>query len=345
VSITDPLPRCPLAFLPTPVHPLPRISDMLCDELRLPASAGPRTGPVRGSFQLLIKRDDQTGLASGGNKTRKLEFLIADALAQGADVVLTTGAIQSNHCRQTAAAAARVGLECHVVLSGAQPAHLSGNLLLDHLLGAEIHWATRENRSARLHELAEEMRAAGRRPYVIVLGGSDPVGASGYALALEELRDQARALGLRLDAIVFASSSGGTQAGLAAGAWALGWDVPLLGISVEHPEVELKTHAADLATRTSAHLGRLHTFSTADILVNAEYLGGGYAVMGDLEREAIRLMARVEGIMLDPVYTGRAFGGLLDLLRRGVFGAGQNVLFWHTGGTPALFAYADELAP
>ena len=326
MSITDHLPRYPLAFLPTPLHSLPRLSAMVCDDLRL-----------------LIKRDDQTGLAGGGNKTRKLEFLIADAQEQGADVVLTIGAIQSNHCRQTAAAAAQAGLECHVVLSGAPPPQPNGNLLLDHLLGAKIHWTARENRPARLAELTEELRAAGRRPYPIVLGGSDPVGASGYALALEELWGQVRALDIRLDAIVFASSSGGTQAGLMAGAWALGWDAPLLGISVDEPEADLKAQVADLATRTTRHLGRPHTFTAGEMRVNADYLGGGYAVMGKLERDAIRLLAHAEGILLDPVYTGRAFGGLLDQIRRGAFEPGQNILFWHTGGTPALFAYAREL--
>jgi L-cysteate sulfo-lyase len=327
VAITDPLPRARLAFLPTPIHPLPRLSARL-----------------GGDVGLWIKRDDQTGLAGGGNKTRKLEFLIADAQAQGADVLLTTGAIQSNHCRQTAAAAARAGLECHVVLSGEPPAQPNGNLLLDGLLGAKIHWTSREKRAERLVELTEELRATGRRPYPIVLGGSDPVGASGYALALEELWEQLRALELRLDAIVFASSSGGTQAGLVAGAWALGWDAPLLGISVDEPEEDLKAQVADLATRTAAHLGRPHAFTTGDIRVNAEYLGGGYAVMGELERDAIRIVAREEGVLLDPVYTGRAFGGLLDLIRRGAFEPGRNILFWHTGGTPALFAYAGELA-
>jgi L-cysteate sulfo-lyase len=333
VSITDHLLRYSLAFLPTPVHPLPRLSSMVSDELQLPASG----------LRLLIKRDDQTGLATGGNKTRKLEFLIADALAQGADAILTTGAIQSNHCRQTAAAAARVGLECHAVLSGAPPAHPSGNLLLDRLLGASIHWTDPEHRSARLNELAGEMRAAGRRPYTIVLGGSDRVGASGYALALEELLEQTRTSDLMLDAIVFASSSGGTQAGLMAGAWALGWDVPLLGVSVDKPAHELQAQVADLATRTASHLGHPHTFRASDANVSDRYLGGGYAMMGGLEREAIQRMAQAEGILLDPVYTGRAFGGLLDLIRGRAYESGQTILFWHTGGTPALQAYADEL--
>ncbi|PKO22596.1 MAG: D-cysteine desulfhydrase family protein [Chloroflexi bacterium HGW-Chloroflexi-1] len=325
MALTAHLPRRPLAFLPTPLHPLPRLSSQL---------SGPR---------IWIKRDDQTGLAGGGNKTRKLEFLIADALAQGADTVLTTGAAQSNHCRQTAAAAAQAGLACHLVLSGTPPAHVTGNLLLDRLLGARLHWTTRENRLPRLAALTNELRAAGRHPYPITYGGSDAVGASGYALAVEELRAQVQALGLKLDAIVFAASSGGTQAGLTAGAWALGWDVSILGISVDEQAADLQAKVAELATATAAHLRRPHVFAADEIRVNADYLGRGYGVMGDLEREAITLLARTEAVLLDPVYTGRAFGGLLDMIRRGAFDPGQNVLFWHTGGAPALYAYADEL--
>ncbi len=334
----DHIRRFPLAFLPTPLHPLSRLNDWWRKEH--PGS----------SFQFLIKRDDQTGLAGGGNKTRKLELLVADAQAQGADTLITTGAVQSNHCRQTAAAAARAGLACHLVLGGQPPDGVTGNLLLDHLLGAKLHWTTRENRLPRLRTLADELQAAGRRPYTITYGGSDPVGATGYVLALEELYGQARALGIALDAIVFASSSGGTQAGLVVGAWRLGWDVPILGISIDEPADRLRANVADLATRTAAHGGRPHTFAPADILVDDSYLGGGYGVMGALEREAIALMARTEGILLDPVYTGRAFGGLLDLMatrpdrfRKPVRSDPATILFWHTGGSSALFAYAGEL--
>lgn len=343
MSIGDHIQRFPLAFLPTPLHPLTRLSA----NLQLPTST---LQPPPPNLQLWIKRDDQTGLAGGGNKTRKLELLVADALAQGADTLITTGAVQSNHCRQTAAAAARAGLACHLVLGGQPPDAVTGNLLLDRLLGAEIHWTTRENRLPRLHALAEELRAAGHRPYVITYGGSDPVGATGYVLAIEELLAQTRELGVRLDAIVVASSSGGTQAGLVAGAWRLGWDIPILGISIDEPADRLRAHVADLATCTAARLGWSHTFAPSDIWVDDGYLGGGYGVMGALERDAISLMARTEGILLDPVYTGRAFGGLLDILRtRPEMLARQsspgpvNVLFWHTGGSPALFAYAQEL--
>lgn len=329
MSITA-IPRFQLAFLPTPLHALTRLS------------AGLQS--LTADLQLWIKRDDQTGLAGGGNKTRKLELLVGDALAQGADTLITTGAVQSNHCRQTAAAAARAGLACHLVLGGQPPAAATGNLLLDRLLGAEIHWTTREERLPRLHALADELRAAGRRPYLVTYGGSDPVGATGYALALEELYGQVRARDIRLDAIVFASSSGGTQAGLVLGAWRLGWDVPILGISIDEPAERLRATVADLATRAAALGDRPHTFAPADILVNDGYLGGGYGVMGELERDAIRVMAHAEGILLDPVYTGRAFGGLLDIVRRGGLGAAKNILFWHTGGSSALFAYAPELA-
>ena len=340
MSLPVNLPRYPLAFLPTPLHPLPRLSETLRRELQLPAS----------SFQLQVKRDDQTGLAGGGNKTRKLELLLADALAQGCDSLLTTGAVQSNHCRQTAAAAACAGLACHLVLGGEPPSQPNGNFLLDRLLGATLHWTTRENRLPRLHALADELRVAGRRPYVITYGGSDPVGASGYALAMEELFDQVRALDLRLDAIVVASSSGGTQAGMVAGARALGWDVPILGISIDETQADLQAKVADLATRTAAHLGRADVFTPEEILVNDSYLGAGYGIVGDLEREAVGLMAQTEGILLDPVYTGRAFGGLVNLLRshpdtfvRPDRSGPVQILFWHTGGQPALFAYAGEL--
>jgi L-cysteate sulfo-lyase len=336
MSITTHLPRFPLAFLPTPLHRLSRLSEALHSSFQSTTS----------DLQLLMKRDDQTGLATGGNKTRKLEFLVADALAQGCDTLITTGAIQSNHCRQTAAAAIKAGLRCELVLGGQPPEAASGNYLLDQLFGATFHFTPRENRLNRLHELAGELHAAGRRPYFITYGGSDPVGACGYASALEELREQAAALGVKPGVIVVASSSGGTQAGLVAGAWALGWDVRILGISIDETKTHLQEMVAGLASQTAARLGKPHTFAPAEILVSADYLGAGYGMVGDLERHAIRLMAQSEGILLDPVYTGRAFGGLLDLLERkpGSFGHVPGpIVFWHTGGSPALFAYASDL--
>lgn len=334
MSIFGHLPRHPLAFLPTPLHPLPRINAWL--------------GKQGIAAEVWIKRDDQTGLALGGNKTRKLEFLLADALAQGCDTLITTGAVQSNHCRQTAAAAASAGLACHLALGGQPPTGPNGNLLLDMLFGAELHWTSRENRLNRLAELRSELEAAGRRPYFITYGGSDPVGASGYAVAMEETLAQARAARANFDAVVFASSSGGTHAGLVAGTWALGSEIPVIGVSIDEPGGVLREKVAALASDTARRIGFPRAFAPADIRVNADYLGAGYGVVGDLEREAVRVMAQTEGILLDPVYTGRAFGGLLDMLRRAPekfapTGETPKILFWHTGGAPALFAYASEI--
>ena len=320
------LPRIRFAHLPTAVEPLPRLSAAL---------GGPR---------LLVKRDDQTGLAMGGNKTRKLEFLVAEAQANGARTLITAGAVQSNHCRQTAAAAARFGFHCILVLTGEQPDRPDGNLLLDHLLGAEIVWARgREEREPVLKETFEQAWEAGQRPHLIPYGGSSPTGAAAYAFALQELLEQVGAGaggmgGKAPDWIVLASSSGGTQAGLALGARCFGYPGKILGISVDEREEVLQNRVADLAASTADALGVNFQFSSRDILVNDHYLGAGYGVMGDPERQALRLFARSEGLLLDPVYTGRAAAGLVDLIRQGFFNPHQTVLFWHTGGTPALFA-------
>ncbi len=322
------LPRVSLAHLPTPVEELPRLSREL---------GGPR---------LWVKRDDQTGLATGGNKTRKLEFLMGEALAHGADVVVTAGASQSNHCRQTAAAAARLGLSCTLVLGGEPPASPGGNLLLDHLFGAQICWAGPWRRGERLEEVVEELRAAGRRPYLSPYGGSNVVGATGYAAAMQELSEQLAAAKLTVDRIVIASSSGGTQAGLAVGARLVGFGGQIVGIGIDKGEAgddPYPVHLARLANATALHIGLKTSFTPGDFVVNQDYLGGGYGVVGEAEREAIHLAARHEGLLLDPVYTGRAFGGLIDMIRRGAIGHDETLLFWHTGGMPALFAYADEL--
>ncbi len=329
----DPLPRLPLAHLPTPLEPMPRLRaalQMQHENLPVPL--------------LLVKRDDQTGLASGGNKTRKLEYLLGDALAQGADTVLTVGAPQSNHCRQTAAAAAKAGLRCVLVLGGNAPRLEGGNLLLDRLLGAEIVWAGQQDRLSLLAATAQAQAAAGFRPYIIPYGGSNAVGAAGYAGACRELLAQAQAAGWQVDHVVVASSSGGTQAGLAAGAWAAGFAGQIHGISIDQRAGEFQAALAELAQETATLLGAPHTFRADEMIVHDAYLGGGYGVLGDAEREAIRLLASSEGLLADPVYTGRALAGLLDLIRRRRFTSGETVVFWHTGGLPALFAYADQLS-
>lgn len=322
----DQLPRYSLGFFPTPIEPLPNLSARL------------------GGPQLWVKRDDQTGLATGGNKTRKLEYLVAEALRQGCDTLLTIGAPQSNHARQTAAAAAKAGLKRALVLRGSAPRERTGNILIDDLIGAEVFWAGARADTAALTEVADELRARGQRPYVIPLGGSNPIGAAGYVAAMLELAQQTRALNVDFDAIVFATSSGGTQSGLVVGARLASYTGRILGISVDHPADHLVDVLIDLARATAEHIDRPMLFERDDFEVNDHYLGGGYAVMGEPEREAIALCAQTEGLLVDPVYTGRALAGLIDLVRRGEFRRDQQVLFWHTGGTPALFAYAAQLA-
>jgi len=316
------IPKLRLLPGPTPIQPLPRLSAHL---------GGPR---------ILVKRDDLTGLAFGGNKTRKLEYLIADAQAGGARTLVTVGAAQSNHCRQTAALAAQLGLGCILVLSGQKPSHASGNLLLDELFGAEIVWTEREKRAEALRYAFDVAWEEGRRPYMIPLGGSSPLGVLGYQDAFQEARAQLEQV--QVDWIVAASSSGGTQAGLALGARRAVWGGHLLGISIDEPEHDLKETVAFLASEAADRLGEKLRFKPEEILVNADYLGGGYGVMGEAEREATRLFARQEGLLLDPVYTGRAAAGMIDLIRQGFFSARETVLFWHTGGQPALFAEAYQ---
>jgi D-cysteine desulfhydrase len=299
----------------------------------------PRLSKAVGGPRLLIKRDDQTGLATGGNKTRKLEFIVGEALRRGAETLVAIGAVQSNHVRQTAAAAAASGLRCVAVLGGERPPIANGNLLLDRLLGARVVFAGERDREA----VAAEVAAAERRAYPIPYGGSDEVGAAGFAAALEELKAQLDAARLHVDRVVFASSSFGTQAGLCVAAKALGFDAQLAGIAIDSARAELQVAVADIAARLAARLGLAVSVKAEDVVGYDAYVGGGYGVMGPAEREAIELTARTEGILLDPVYTGRAMAGLIDLVRRREFGADETILFWHTGGTPALFAYAGEL--
>jgi D-cysteine desulfhydrase len=325
----DSLPRVSLAHLPTPLEELKTLSRQL------------------GGPELLIKRDDQTGLALGGNKTRKLEFLLGDAIAKGADTLITLGAVQSNHCRQTAAAAAKAGLRCELILNGKQPDVANGNLLLNEILGANLHWIERPQRAAKLAELDAQLRAQGRKPYLIPVGGSNGVGATGYVVAMLELMEQLLASGRHVDHIVFGTSSGGTQAGIVLGARLAGFNGQLHGLSIDKndPEhFEYETEVAQIANDCAAYIGSPVRVKRDEVKVVYGYKGEGYGVVGDLERDAIRLLARSEGIVLDPVYAGRAFGALVDLIRKGSFRQDETVLFWHTGGSPALFAYAKELA-
>ncbi len=321
----DSLPRFPLAYLPTPVAELTRLREALAEN---PAAPG-----------LLIKRDDLTGLAFGGNKTRKLEFLIGDALDRGRDSVVSGGAAQSNHCRQTAAAAAKAGLECHLALAGEEPQNFTGNLLLDRILGAKFHWCGEFRKGEKIPEIVEGLRSAGRKPYLIPYGGSNSVGAVGYVQAMREFAEQMKWQNLKVTHIVFASSSCGTQSGMTLGARLFCPDVKIVGIRIDKEELDIsfEDQLVQLANDTAKRINVKESFDTSDFLVRDQYLGGGYGVVGDLERNAIQMLGESEGIILDPVYTSRAFGGMLDMIQTGYFSRSDTVLFWHTGGGPAIF--------
>ncbi len=316
--------RLNFAHLPTPIEELPRLSSFL---------GGPR---------LMVKRDDQTGLAFGGNKTRKLEFLVAEAKDQGADMLISAGAMQSNHCRQTAAAAAKFGFKCILVLTGQRPEQASANFLLDGLFGAQIVTVEdRKDRDRILQETFDKAKADGNKPYLVPYGGSSPTGALGYAFAMEEFMKQ----NVHADWMVFGTSSGGTHAGLVLGQRLFGFKGKVLGISIDEDENWLKEHVSALASSASEKLGERIEFAPADVLATADYCKAGYGMLTDAEREAVKLFAKYEGLLLDPVYTGRAAAGLIDLIRKGYFKKNESVLFWHTGGQPALFAdkYATYL--
>ncbi len=315
-----------LGQTPTPIEPLRRLTTFL-------------DGP-----ELWIKRDDQTGIATGGNKVRKLRFLLADAIRAEADVILTAGAIQSNHVRQTAAMAAHLGLSCILILKGNPPKKLKqGNYLLDHILGAEIHWSGEKTLTDTMDEKAKELQTMGRKPYIVPFGGSNALGVCGYVSAMAELYQQIPTTDKYFDVIVIASGSGGTQAGLIVGAHALGCSSIIQGISIFEPAATLRKSIAHLATDCASLLEIDFTCTEENVVLNDTYLGGGYGVVGDLEREAIALAGQTEGLLVDPVYTGRALGGMIDMIRKAVLSKGQRVLFWHTGGIPALFAYGEEI--
>lgn len=323
-------PRLRFAHLPTPLEPLPALGKAL---------GGPR---------LYVKRDDCTGLASGGNKTRKLEFLMGEALEQKADLIITQGATQSNHARQTAAIAARVGLDCEILLedrTGRQDLAYreSGNVLLDRLLGATVRVAPAgTDMTAAMDEVARAHRATGGRPYVIPGGGSNVVGALGYVDCAFEIVAQANAMGLRVDHIVHATGSTGTQAGLVAGLCGCHSGIPVLGISVRAPRDRQEENVFALAEATAEFAGMAGAVRREDVVANGDYVGAGYGIPTDGMMEAVMLAARTEGLLLDPVYTGKAMAGLIDLIRKGRFRHDENVLFLHTGGSVGLFGYFED---
>jgi D-cysteine desulfhydrase len=317
---------------PTPVEPLLHLSRHL------------------GGPEIWIKRDDLTGLAGGGNKTRKLEFLVADALAQGADTLITVGAVQSNHCRLTAAAAVREGLKCRLVLEERVPGSFDpkagGNNFLFDLLGVEAVTVAEagSDLGAAMQRIADDLKASGRNGYVIPGGGSNPLGALGYVACAQEMLGQSFEMGVRFDHWLCASGSAGTHAGLLVGLAGNHADIPLTGINVRRPRSEQEGNVHALAMETAALLGLPAGVPREAVTALDEWVGPGYSLPSDEMVEAVRMLASLEGVLLDPVYTGKAMAGLIALVRRGAFRAGERVLFLHTGGTPALYVYQDVLA-
>ncbi len=322
-------PRVRLGHFPTPLEFMPRLSAHL------------------GGPNLYIKRDDCTGLATGGNKTRKLEFLVADALARGADTLITQGAVQSNHARQTVAAAAKLGLRCKILLeervSGAGPEYdESGNVLLDRLLGGEIvaRYPAGTNMQAEMEKLADALRGDGRKPYVIPGGGSNPVGALGYVACAQELLNQSFEQGVRIDHVVHATGSTGTQAGLVVGLAAGNSGIPVYGISVRAQRDIQEGNVWRLVQNTLDFMGLpAAAAKRSDVVANSDYVGAGYGVPTEAMIEAIRLTAEHEAVLLDPVYSGKGMAGLIALIRAGHFKKGENVVFVHTGGAVGLYGY------
>lgn len=321
--------RLRFAHLPTPLEPLENLSRHL------------------GGPNIWIKRDDCTGLSTGGNKTRKLEFLMADALERQADVVITQGATQSNHARQTAAIAAKLGIACHILLEDRTASddaayNYNGNVLLDRLHGATISKRPGgADMNAEMEQLAERLRADGKRPYIVPGGGSNEIGALGYVNAALELLTQVNDRGLRVDRVVHATGSAGTQAGLVTGLAGSNSGIPVLGIGVRAPKAAQEENVFALARRTAGYLGIEGAVRREDVVANCDYVGEGYGIPTEGMIEAVSLLARLEGILLDPVYSGKGMAGLIDLIRRGDLHEDENIVFIHTGGNVALFGYPD----
>ncbi|RLJ52135.1 D-cysteine desulfhydrase [Litoreibacter meonggei] len=322
-------PKVRLGHLPTPLEPMDRLSELL---------GGPR---------LWVKRDDCTGLSSGGNKTRKLEFLMADAQAHGADTIITQGATQSNHARQTTAAAAKLGMACHILLEDRTNSNnenyiMNGNVLLDRLHGASVSKRSGgTDMNAEMTALSEQLINDGHTPYIIPGGGSNAIGALGYVNCARELAEQATDIGLKVDALVHATGSSGTQAGLVTGLAAIRSEIHLLGIGVRAPRDKQEQMVFDLAQRTADHMGTGLTINRQDVRANCDYVGPGYGLPTSGMIEAVKLLAQTEGLLFDPVYSGKGLDGMIDQIRKGYFDGMENVVFLHTGGSAALFGYPD----
>jgi D-cysteine desulfhydrase len=314
-----------------------------------PLEKAPRLTEALGGPDIYFKRDDLLGLAAGGNKTRKLEFLVADAIAQGADTLITCGAVQSNHCRLTLAAAVKEGLACRLVLEERVPGtynpEASGNNFLFNLMGVETVTVVPggSDTMKAIEKAADEVKTEGRKAYAIPVGGSNPIGATGYVACAQEIMAQTFEQGIKINYLVCASGSAGTHAGLVTGFYGCNMNVPVLGINVSREKQQQEDLVHDLVRRTAQHVGLNLEIPREAVTCFDEYVGPGYSLPTPEMAEAVRLVARTEGILLDPVYTGKAMAGLIDLVRKGFFNKGDTVLFVHTGGSPALYVYQDYL--
>lgn len=324
-------PRVSLAHLPTPLELMPRLSEHL------------------GGPNIYVKRDDCTGLGTGGNKTRKLEFLMADAVEKNADVIITQGAVQSNHARQTAAAACKMGMDCELVFEKrvedpSDPYINSGNILLDKIFGARLRDVDKgTDMDAAMEEVANELRGKGKTPYIIPGGGSNRIGALGYVDCALEFMAQANKEGIVIDHVVHATGSAGTQAGLITGLKATHANIPLLGIGVNAPKDVQEEKVYKLAVETADYVGAPGVVQREDIVANCDYVGEGYGIPTKAMNDAVMMLARLEGLLFDPVYSGKGLAGMIDLIGKGYFAGAQNIVFVHTGGVAGLFGYSDKL--
>jgi len=325
----EPLPRKKFAFLPTPVHRMNNLADKLNIE------------------NLWIKRDDLTGISAGGNKTRKLEYVVGDAIEKGADTLVTVGAVQSNHCRQTAAVAALTGMRCILLLAGDEPEIYNGNLLYCKLMGAEITFHPEDtfmSLNERLGTVTETLEDFGLTPYAIPAGAATPLGSISYAGAMSELKKQMFEFDFSPDRIVVSSSTGGTLAGLIVGAEIEGIEAEIIGVSPSDDATTASERVLELITRMQEEYHTWVPEFTPSINIDDQFVGEGYAIMDSGVRMAIELFAKNEGILLDPVYSGKAGLALIRMALAGDISSDSTTLFWHTGGTPALSAYAKELS-
>ncbi|MBG73826.1 MAG: D-cysteine desulfhydrase [Chloroflexi bacterium] len=327
-------PRVKLIHSPTPLEYLENLTKHL------------------GGPDIYIKRDDCTGLAFGGNKSRKLEFLIGDALKNKADVVITAGAVQSNHCRQTAAAATKFGMECIIVAKPSWSKEYNGNLFLDELLGAKLVLLEEDNEALdqggklsmeeTIENLMADLKTKGKNPYYIPVGGSNSIGSLGYISMTMELIAQANEMGIEIGSMVAASGSGGTQTGMILGADVEKSGIQTVGMAISSDATVVIPKLKDLCNQTSEYYELGLSYEEKDIIFNDNYIGEGYGIPSEEMIEAVKLLARKEGIILDPVYSGKAFAGMVDLIKKGYFDKSKAVVFIHTGGTPALFVYSDS---